>query len=92
MPGSDSLSAGSRPGGRSARPEEGLSSSPLDYPCIPRPIRRRVLDGCASQGFAASLAFALFTGARLPLVPLPGCLTALQTSLDAADRRFACLP
>src|SRR5438045_6095203 len=36
--------------------EEGLSSSPQDCPCIPRPLRRGVLDGCASQGFPASVA------------------------------------
>ncbi len=73
----------------SALTEEGLSSSALDCPCIPRPLRRRVLDGCTSQGFTASLAFALESRARLPLFPLPGCVTTLQTSRNAADCRLA---
>jgi len=74
--------------------EEGLSSSPRDCPCIPRPLRRRVLGGCTSQGFTASVAFANLSPARLPLVlQLPGgCLTARQTSRHAADCRFACRP
>ena len=69
--------------------QEGLSSSVNDCPDIPRPLRRRVLDGCTSQGFTASVAFALESRARLPLVPLPGCVTTLQTSLDAADCQLA---
>jgi len=71
MPRSDSLSVGLRP------TEEGLSSSPMDSPCIPRPLRRRVPGGCTSQGFTASVAFALRFRARLPLgrsgVGLCGC-------------------
>src|SRR5712692_7521068 len=72
--------------------EEGLSRSGWDCPCIPRPLRRRVLDGCTSQGFTASVAFAAPVPARLPLFPLPGCLTTPQTSRDAADCRIACPP
>src|SRR6266542_1420801 len=74
-----------------AQAEEGLSSSPTDYPCIPRPLRRGVLDGCASQGFTASVAFADLSPARLPLLPWSprGCLTTRQPSLHAADCRFA---
>ena len=74
--------------------EEGLSSSPLACPDVPRPLRRRVLDGCASQGFTASMAFARFRQARLPLGPGSPrvALTARQTSRDATDRRFARLP
>ena len=63
MPGSDSLSLLLRAS------EEGLSSSAFDYPDIPRPLHRRVLDGCTSQFFTASVAFALQRGARLPLAP-----------------------
>ena len=71
--------------------EEGLSCSPMDCSCIPRPLRRRVLGGCTSQGFTASMAFAVLSAARLPLVPrFPwGCLTTRQTSRDAADCRVA---
>ena len=61
-----------------ALPQEGLSSSVMDCAYIPRPLRRRVLGGCASQGFTASMAFAHKAGARLPLVPC-GLL------IDAAD-------
>src|SRR5436305_4565695 len=63
----------------------------MDCPDIPRPLRRRVLGGCASQFFAASLAFANLRVARLPLVPRSpwGCLTTRQTSRDAADCRVA---
>ena len=102
MTGSDSLSAGwplalSLTGDgalASALTEEGLSSSTSDCPCIPRPLRRRVLDACASQLFGASVAFARRVGARLPLGPPLGgiLLTTRQTSLDAADYRFASLP
>ena len=69
--------------------QEGLSSSPSDCSCIPRPLRRRVLGGCTSQGFTASMAFAAPVPARLPLLPLPGCITAPQTSRNAADCRLA---
>ena len=87
MPRSDALSVGLHPA------EEGLSSSPLDYPCIPRPLPRRVLGGCASQGFTPSVAFAHLRGARLPLGPAhAGGITGRQTSRDAADCRLACLP
>ena len=83
MPGSDSLwgdwplalwprvACGAEYGAlASARSQEGLSSSAMDCPCIPRPLRRRVLDGCASQGFADSVAFARSFEARLPLGPV----------------------
>ena len=76
-------------GQEASRSPEGLSSSVNDYPDIPRPLRRGVLDGCTSQRFTASLAFAQHSRARLPLVPLPGCVTTLQTSLDAADCQLA---
>jgi hypothetical protein len=74
--------------------EEGLSRSLTDCPCLPRPLHRRVLDGCASQGFPASVAFAAWSPARLPLVPgsSRGCLTMRQTSRDAADCRLARRP
>ena len=63
----------------------------LDCPCMPRPLRRRVLGGCASQILTASVAFADLRPARLPLVPPSpgGCLTTRQTSLHAADCRVA---
>lgn len=88
LPGSDSLSLLLRAS------EEGLSSSVSDCSCIPRPLRRGVPGGCTSQGFTASVAFAVFSPARLPLVPrFPrGCLTTRQTSRDAADCRVARLP
>src|SRR5205085_12148605 len=38
-------------GQEASRSPEGLPSSDRDCPCIPRPLRRRVLDGCTSQGF-----------------------------------------
>ena len=63
MPGSDALSLLLRAS------EEGLSSSAFDYPDIPCPIRRRVRDGCTSQIFTASVAFAPQRRARLPLFP-----------------------
>jgi len=74
--------------------QEGLSSSPTDCSCIPRPLHRRVLGGCTSQGFTASVAFADLSPARLPLVRrfLGGCLTMRQPSLHAADCRVARLP
>jgi len=67
MPGSDSLWVGSERGSRRSLAQWGLSSSVGDCPDIPRPLRRRVLDGCTSQGFTASVAFAVFSPARLPL-------------------------
>src|SRR5437016_2376797 len=69
--------------------QEGLSSSVNDCPDIPRPLRRRVLNGCTSQGFTASVAFTQHSRVRLPLSPLPGCVTTLQTSRNAADCRLA---
>jgi len=39
---------------------------------IPLSLRRRVLDGCSSRFFAASLAFAIGSQARLPLFPISG--------------------
>jgi len=84
MPGSDSLSA------PHWRAEEGVPSSPLSCLYVPRSLRRGVLNGCASQGFTASMAFAVNEQARLPLVPLvAGRLSTPQTSRDATDRRFA---
>jgi hypothetical protein len=71
--------------------QAGLSRSPSDCPCLPRPLRRGVLGGCTSQGFTASMAFADLRAARLPLAPgsLRGCLTTPQTARDAADCRWA---
>ena len=110
MTGSDSLLAGwlmvHCPSGRerqgkvpllSAPTKEGLSSSSMDCPSVPRPLHRRVLRGCVSQLFTPSLAFAAPRAARLPLVPPGDCspsghLTTRQTSLNAADRKFASLP
>ena len=75
------------------RAEEGLSSSPTDCPCMPRPLHRRVLGGCTSQVFPASVAFAHLCRARLPLVrPWPGGITMRQTSRNAAACRFARRP
>jgi len=36
---------------------------------VPHPIRRRVLGGCKFRFFTASMAFAVLTAARLPLLP-----------------------
>jgi hypothetical protein len=67
--------------GKSAghRAGEGLPSSRHHYRHVPRPIRRKVLHGCASRLFAASMAFTLIPGARHPLIPPKG-----ETSNDAA--------
>ena len=69
------------PAARSAgcRAGEGLPSSRRHYRCVPRPIRRGVLHGCASRLFAASMAFTLISGARHSLLPPEG-----ETSNDAA--------
>jgi hypothetical protein len=61
------------------RAGEGLPSSRRHYRHVPRPIRRGVLRGCASRLFAASMAFALISGARHSLLPPEG-----ETSNDAA--------
>ena len=81
------------PAARSAgcRAGEGLPSSRRHYRCVPRPIRRGVPRGCASRLFAASVAFALDSGARLSLLPplRTGPLTTPQASLHATDRTVA---
>lgn len=46
MPRSDSLLGASDRWPDGTDPREGLSSSVIVCPCIPRPIRRRVLRGC----------------------------------------------
>ena len=61
------------------RAGEGLPSSRRHHRCVPRPIRRGVPHGCASRLFAASMAFALISGARHSLLPPEG-----ETSNDAA--------
>src|SRR5664279_4682680 len=73
------------------RAGEGLPSSRRHYLNVPRPVRRRVLGGCSSRIFTASMAFTVITAARLPLLPpsRAGPLTTLQASLDAADRTVA---
>ena len=79
-------------GPRCARPiGQGLPSSRRHYLNVPRPIRRRVLGGCSSRIFTASMAFTVITAARLPLLPpsRAGPLTTLQASLHAADRPVA---
>jgi hypothetical protein len=75
-----------------AGPGEGLSSSRRHYPNVPRPLRRRVLHGCASRLFTASMAFARLFRARHSLVPPltgAGRVTTRQASLDATDRSVA---
>ena len=61
-PRSGDTSAGHRAG-------EDLPSSRRHHRCVPSPIRRGVLRGCASRLFAASMAFALNSGARHSLFP-----------------------
>jgi len=70
---------------------EGLPSSRRHYLYIPHPIRRRVLGGCDFRFFTASMAFAVISAARLPLLPpsQAGPLTTLQVSLHAADHTVA---
>jgi hypothetical protein len=60
---------GWHPPGLSAGAETGLSCSHTGCPTIPRPLRRRVLRGCASQLFTPSMAFAQRHEARLPVGP-----------------------
>src|SRR3954453_9068850 len=64
---------GRRLAGLTAGAETGLSCSHLGCATVPRPLRRRVLGGCASKGFTPSLAFAYLHQARLPVGPLRGC-------------------
>jgi hypothetical protein len=73
------------------RAGEGLPSSRRHYLDVPRPIRRRVPDGCASRLFTASMAFTVIAAARLPLPPPSRArpLTTLQASRHAADRPVA---
>ena len=72
------------PSGLTAGAETGLSCSHDDCPTIPRPIRRRVLQGCMSKRFTPSMAFAPSCQARLPVAPLrAGCN-------DAADFASCC--
>src|SRR5438105_4922864 len=72
--------------GLSAGAETGLSCSHTSCPTLPRPLRRRVPRGCASQLFTPSVAFAWRHEARLPVGPLAGeNFTTRQASLHAAD-------
>jgi hypothetical protein len=70
------------------RAGEGLPSSRRHYLNVPRPIRRRVPDGCASRLFTASMAFAVLSAARLPLSPAH----TGGTSNDAAGFASCCGP
>ena len=72
---------------------EGLSSSVTICPCIPRPIRRRVLRGCKPS--STPLPWPSPEDTRLGSLwstHSGGRLTTRQTSLYAADCRLACLP
>ena len=73
------------------RAGEGLPSSRRHYLYVPRPIRRRVLDGCDFRFFTASIGLRRAFSGSAPSVPtLTGrLLTALQASLHAADRPVA---
>ena len=73
------------------RAGEGLPSSRRHPRYVPRPIRRGVPHGCASRLFAASMAFALNSGARHSLHPplRAGPLTTPQASRHATDRIVA---
>jgi hypothetical protein len=72
------------------RAGEGLPSSRRHLPNVQRPVRREVLQGCASRLFTLSMAFAPISRARLLLFPPEGGpLTTRQASLDAADRLVA---
>jgi hypothetical protein len=72
------------------RAGEGLPSSRRHLPNVQRPIRREVLQGCASRLFTPSMAFAVKLAARLLLFPPEGRLiTTRQASLNAADRLVA---
>jgi hypothetical protein len=48
---------------------EGFPSSRIDHPTVPLPLPRGVLDRCTSRIYTASMAFALNSRARLPLIP-----------------------
>src|SRR5580765_8994545 len=86
------LSSASLPGhhlewrsrGLTAGAETGLSCSHDGCPTIPRPLRRRVLQGCISKLFTPSMAFASTGQARLPVDPLRALL------LDAAGFASCC--
>lgn len=69
------------------RAGEGLSSSRRHLLNVPRPIRRRVLDGCASRVCTASVAFTPTSRARLSLSP-----TRRQGPNDAAGFTLCCGP
>jgi hypothetical protein len=73
------------------RAGEGLPSSRRHHRYVPRPIRRGVPHGCASRLFAASMAFALISGARHSLSPPLRArpLTTPQASRHATDRIVA---
>lgn len=72
------------------RAGEGLPSSRRHRLNVPHPIRRRVLHGCTSRYFTASMAFTLIPGARHSLSPpAGGPLTTPQASLYATDRSVA---
>ena len=73
------------PLGGSRPAQEGLSSSVHDSPCIPRPLRRRVLGGCVSQVFPTSMGLRLMGPGSAPPCPLHS-----EESNGAADFALCC--
>ena len=73
------------------RAGEGLPSSRRHLLNVPHPLRRRVLHGCTSRLYTASMAFTPNYRARHSLLPARrrDALTTRQASLDAADRSVA---
>ena len=70
------------------RAGEGLPSSRRHYLYVPRPIRRRVLDGCDFRFFTASIGLRRAFSGSAPSVPT---LTG-RTSNDAAGFASCCGP
>ena len=69
---------------------EGFPSSRTDLPAVPLPLPREVHHRCASRLFAASMAFAVNSPARLLLVPANGAsVTRRQDSHHVTDRPVA---
>jgi hypothetical protein len=69
---------------------EGFPSSRTDPPTVPLPLPREVHHRCTSRLLAASMAFAVNSPARLPLVPANGAsVTRRQDSLNVTDRPVA---
>ena len=82
--GAPSPPGGWHPTGLTAGAETGLSCFHDGCLTIPRPLRRRVPRGCASKFFTPSMAFALSSRARLPVVPSRGLIS------DAAGFTSCC--